>query len=341
MTQTQSSTAAAHGPEVGNELLLRMMEQLVLTREFESKCEAMWKAGEHLVGEYHLSLGQEAIAVGTCAAIEPSDLICPSIRGMGVYLCRGTPLSQLMKTFCDREGAICGGRWAHWHSPVAEAGLLAQTGMLGSGLVTSAGVALAQQYLGTGKVVITMLGDGATNTGYFHEGMNFAAFRQLPIVIIIENNGYAVSTPLASVVNVKHLSSRAAGYGMPGLTIDGNDVLLVYNTVRDAVGKARSGCGPTLIECMTYRFSGSTVKDPDQLRPFAEKEKARKKCPVLRFKTLLEQKGVLAPRDYEEMVTSVQARIDAAEKEAKESPHLDLNGDPLVKLAPYPDRADA
>ncbi len=345
VTQMQSSTPAqevmAHGPEPANELLLRLMEQLVLTREFESKCEAMWKAGEHLVGEYHLSLGQEAIAVGTCAAIDPSDLICPSIRGMGVYLCRGTPLPDLMKTFFDREGAICGGRWAHWHSPVAEAGLLAQTGMLGSGLVTSAGAALTQQYLRTGKVVVAMLGDGATNTGYFHEGMNFAAFRQLPIVIIIENNGYAVSTPLASVVNVKHLSSRAAGYGMPGVTIDGNDVLLVYNTVRGAVGRARRGHGPTLIECMTYRFGGSTVKDPDQLRPLVEKEEARKNCPVLRFKSLLRQKAILGERGYDEIVTAMRARIDAAEREAKESALLDVNGDPLVKFTPYPDRADA
>lgn len=316
-------------------MLLRMMEQLVLTREFESKCEAMWKAGEHLVGEYHLSLGQEAIAVGTCAAIAPSDLICPSIRGMGVYLCRGTPLVDLMSAFYDREGAICEGRWAHWHSPYPQGGVLAQTGMLGSGLVTSIGVALTQQHLKTGKVVVAMLGDGATNTGYFHEGMNFAAFRQFPVVIIIENNQYAVSTPLSSVVRVKELSSRAAGYGMPGVTIDGNDVLRVHATVREAVERARRGGGPTLIECVTYRFGGSTVKDTDQLRPAAEKEAARAKCPVARFRALLEEKRLLGARDYDEMVAAARGRIDAAEREAKQRPLLAAGEDPLARFASY------
>jgi len=312
-----------------------MLEQMVLTREFETKCDAMWKAGEHLVGEYHLSLGQEAIAVGTCTAIEPTDLICPSIRGMGVYLSRGASLNQLMATFFDREGAICRGRWAHWHSPVPDAGILPQTGMLGSGLVTSVGVALAQQHLATGKVVIAMLGDGATSTGYFHEGMVFAAFRQLPIVVIIENNRYAVSTPIASVVKVSELSRRAQGYGIPGLTINGNDVLQVRATVRDAVERARRGEGPTLIECMTYRFGGSTVKDADQLRPPEEKEAAQKNCPLDRFRALLLNKGLITPQDYEGMTLDARGRIDAAEQFAKALPAIRTGSDPVAEFAPY------
>lgn len=326
---------SADKAEPGVETLVRMMEQLVLVREFESKCESMWKAHEHMVGEYHLSLGQEAIAVGTCAALEPSDPVCPSIRGMGVYLCRGTPLATLMTTFLDREGGISRGRWAHWHSPVPEHAILAQTGMLGSGLVTSVGVALAQRYLATGKVVVAMLGDGATSTGYFHEGMNFAAFRQLPIVIIVENNQYAVSTPISSVVRVKELSSRAVGYGIPGVTIDGNDLLRVHATVREAARRARHGEGPTLIECMTYRFSGSTVKDSDQLRPSEEKEAARDNCPVKRFKGLLTGRGVLAEEDYRRMVNTARSEIDAAERQAKKKAFLEAGSDPLGTLAPY------
>jgi len=330
---------SANRAEPGGETLVRMMEQLVLVREFESKCESMWKAHEHMVGEYHLSLGQEAIAVGTCAALDPSDLICPSIRGMGVYLCRGTPLATLMTTFLDREGGISRGRWAHWHSPVPERGILAQTGMLGSGLVTSVGVALAQKYLATGNVVVAMLGDGATSTGYFHEGMNFAAFRQLPIVVIIENNQYAVSTPISSVVRVKELSSRAVGYGIPGITIDGNDLLCVHATVRDAVLRARRGDGPTLVECMTYRFGGSTVKDADKLRPTEEKEAARRNCPVKRFKELLSQRGVLREDDYGHMVSAARSQIDSAEQQAKRRPVLDAGSDPLGTFAPYAEGA--
>jgi len=326
-------------PQFGPESLLRMMEHLVLVREFELKCEAMWKAKEPLVGEYHLSLGQEAIAVGTCAAIEPDDFICPSIRGMGVYLCRGTPLQYLMATFFDREGGIGNGRWAHWHSPVPELGILAQTGMLGSGLVTSNGVALTQQYLETGKVVVAMLGDGATNTGYFHEGMNFAAFRLLPVVIVIENNQMAVSTPLSTVVRAENLASRAAGYGIPGVTIDGNDVLAVNATVRQAVERARKGDGPTLIECKTFRWGGSTVRDPDLLRPAAEKEAARKNCPLARLKGKLVEQGILSEPDFDAMTRAVRQRIDAAEQHAKKLPLLDPGGDLLSRYGPYAEGA--
>jgi len=327
--------AANTGKEPGRETLRRMMEQLVLVREFETRCEELWKARVHMVGEFHLSLGQEAIAVGTCAAIRPSDLICPSIRGMGVYLCRGASLRDLMTTFFDRAGGIANGRWAHWHSPVPDAGVLAQTGMLGSGLVTSGGVALSQKYLKTGNVVVTMLGDGATNTGYFHEGVNFAAFADLPLVIIIENNGYAVSTPISSVVRVKDLSRRAEGYGIPGITVDGNDAIAVYQTVDDALERARAGGGPTLIECKTYRFGGSTVKDADALRPAAEKDAARRNCPVQRFKGMLSERGLLVEDDYRSMVKAARARIEEAERLAAEQPMLDASGDPLTEFWPY------
>jgi len=321
--------------EAGTETLLRMMEHLVLVREFETRCQELWKARVHMVGEYHLSLGQEAIAVGVCSATRPTDLICPSIRGMGVYLCRGVSLEDMMTTFFDRGPGISRGRWAHWHSAVPDIGILGQTGMLGSGLVTSAGVALAQKYLKTGNVVVAMLGDGATNTGYFHEGMNFSAFADLPIVVIIENNGYAVSTPISSVVKLDDLSRRAEAYGIPGVTVDGNDVLSVYNTVSAAVARARAEEGPTLIECKTYRFSGSTVKDADVLRPAAEKEAALRNCPVQRFRERLAERGLLGEGDYSRMVSTARARIEEAERAAAEHPLLQPADDPLEQFSPY------
>lgn len=333
------ANAAQTRNEPGAETLLRMMEHLVLTREFELRCDEMWKEKKHMVGEFHLSLGQEAIAVGSCAAIRPSDLICPSIRGMGVYLCRGASLTALMTTFFDRQGGIANGLWAHWHSPVPEGGVLAQTGMLGSGLVTSGGVALAQKYLKTGKVVVTMLGDGATNTGYFHEGVNFAAFADLPLVIVIENNGYAVSTPIATTVRIKDLSRRAEAYGIPGVTVDGNDTLAVYSAVADAAERAREGKGPTLIECKTYRFGGSTVKDPDSLRPAAEKEAARQHDPVSTFRKILTERGVLNDADFNAMVDATRARISEAERKGGEPPLLDAGPDPLKTFWPYSEGA--
>ena len=334
MTQTREVTPKppAEAERAGP---LKMMAQLVLIREFETKCAELYKAGEHMVGEYHLSLGQEAIAVGTCAGVRPDDLICPSIRGMGIYLCRGTPLDFLTTTFFDRVGGIGGGRWAHWHSPDPEHGILAQTGMLGSGLVTSVGVAMSQKHLHTGKIVVSMLGDGATNVGYVHEGLNFAAFGELPVVFIIENNQYAVSTPISSVIKTDNLSVRAQGYGMPGITIDGNDVMLVKQTVNEAAERARSGKGPSLIECVTYRHSGSTVKDPDKLRPQAEKNAALRECPVQRFKKLLIERGLLNEKDYENLMTEARQRIDEAVRVGKSREPFKPSADPLKEYWPY------
>ena len=336
MTQTMEAKANIGPPAAAERAGLReLMAQLVLVRGFETKCAELYKAGEHMVGEYHLSLGQEAIAVGTCAALRRDDFICPSIRGMGVYLCRGTPLDSLTTTFFDRVGGIGGGRWAHWHSPDPEHGILAQTGMLGSGLVTSVGVAMSQKHLRTGKVVVTMLGDGATNVGYVHEGLNFAAFGELPVVFIIENNQYAVSTPISSVIKTETLSVRAQGYGMPGVTIDGNDVLLVKSTVSEAVERARRGEGPSLIECVTYRHSGSTVKDPDKLRPQAEKDAAMRQCPVQRLKRLLIEQGLLTEDDYENMVKESRQRIDDAVRIGKSREPFKPSADPLKEYWPY------
>jgi TPP-dependent pyruvate/acetoin dehydrogenase alpha subunit len=211
--------------------------------------------------------------------------------------------------------------------------------MLGSGLVTSGGVALAQKYLRTGNVVVAMLGDGATNTGYFHEGVNFAAFADLPMVVVIENNGYAVSTPISSVVKVENLSRRAEGYGIAGVTVDGNDALAVYIAVHDAVERARAGQGPTLIECKTYRFGGSTVKDADALRPAAEKEAARRNCPVERMKQLLAKQNLLTDDDYQRMVREARARIAEAESAGAKPPLHDAGPDPLKKFWPYAEGA--
>jgi TPP-dependent pyruvate/acetoin dehydrogenase alpha subunit len=336
MRMTQTMGANAEPPAKAEHAgLQETMAQLVLVREFETKCAELYKAGEHMVGEYHLSLGQEAIAVGICAGIRQADLVCPSIRGMGIYLCRGTPLDFLTTTFFDRVGGIGSGRWAHWHSPDPEHGILAQTGMLGSGLVTSVGVALSQKHLRTGKIVVSMLGDGATNTGYVHEGLNFAAFADLPVVFIIENNQYAVSTPISSVTKTENLSARAQGYGMPGVTIDGNDVLLVKATVSEAAERARRGEGPSLIECVTYRHSGSTVKDADKLRPQAEKDAALRQCPVQRFKTLLIERGLLTDKDYERLVAKTRQRIDEAVRVGKSCEPFKPSADPLKEYWPY------
>lgn len=303
---------------ISTELELRMLEKLVLVREFELACEAWWKSGVHLVGEFHLSLGQEAFAVGACTAAQPTDPICPSIRGMGVYLSRDVPMERLIASFLERVNGISDGRWAHWHSPVADCHILPQTGMLGSGLVTAVGVAMANQLARRPEVVIGMIGDGTTNTGYFHEGVNLAAVRQAPIVIVIENNQYAISTPISSMARVSNLSDRAAAYGIPGVTVDGTDVVAVHLAIEEAMRRARDGGGPTLVELKAYRWGGQTIKDLDQVRPAEEKAEARQRCPVQRMKQRLCDAGALTELGFDRMVRDTRERIAQAEARVRQ-----------------------
>ncbi len=316
-TLTEESRAGAKSGDVSEPVQLELLEKLILVREFELACEGWWKAGEPLVGEFHLSLGQEAFAVGTCAAADPADPICPSIRGMGVYLCRGTSMASLIASFLEREGSISGGRWAHWHSPVSACNILPQTGMLGSGLVSAAGVAMAQKLRKSGRVVVAMLGDGASNTGYFHEGVNFAAAMNLPIVIVIENNQYAVSTPITRVAKATNLSDRAVGYGIPGITVDGTDVVAVYSTMREAIARSRQGEGPTLVELKAYRWGGQTLKDMDRTRPEEEKAAARQRCPIEGLRRRLTEGAQLTEAQFDALVSGARDRIKEAELEAR------------------------
>ena len=312
-----------------------LLEKLVLVREFELACERWWKGGTHLVGEFHLSLGQEAFAVGTCAATPKDDLICPSIRGMGVYLYRGTPLAKLIASFLEREGSISEGRWAHWHSPVTELGILPQTGMLGAGLVIATGYALAQKVRKTGKVVVAMLGDGTTNTGYFHEGVNFAAVQDLPIVIVIENNQYAVSSPIAAMARVEKLSERAKSYGIPGETVDGTDAIAVHDAVAKAIARARAGQGASILELKAYRWGGQTLKDADLLRPQEEKAAAREKCPIARLKAALIDESAIQAEEFEAMVKRTREEIESTAAQVRTWPELRA-GTAAQTLRKYP-----
>ncbi len=326
---TQAPKEGAKAGTVPASVQRELLANLVLVREFELACERWWNAGEPLVGEFHLSLGQEAFAVGACMAAQPTDPICPSIRGMGVYLCRGVSMVPLIASFLERRGSISEGRWAHWHTPVVERNILPQTGMLGSGLVTAAGVAMAQKLRKSRRVVLGMLGDGTTNTGYFHEGVNLAAVMRLPIVIVIENNQYAISTPISSMAMVRNLSERAAGYGIPGVTVDGTDVVAVYLAIRDAVERARQGGGPTLVELKAYRWGGQTLKDPDRTRPSEEKAAARARCPVAQLRQKLTANAGLTDAEFDALVARTQANIKQAEAEARG----------LAPIAPPPEPA--
>lgn len=302
---------------------MEMYRQLVLIREFEEACRRLWDAGEKMVGEFHLSVGQEAISVGACFDLELGDLIVPSIRGMGVFLVRGTPLRELFACFFDRKGGLGSGRWAHHHMGVKERGILAQNGFLGSTVAVSVGAALSLSLRRTGHVVVCCFGDGVSNTGYFHEALNFAGVRRLPAVFVCENNGYAVSTRTSEACAIEDIAVRAKGYGFPGVVVDGNDVLAVRSAVAEALERARRGNGPSLVECKTYRWYGQTLKTGDKLRPPAEVEGAKRRCPVARYETRLRHEGLLDDHRVAEIRSEVVARIDDAIRWAKAQPPLD------------------
>jgi TPP-dependent pyruvate/acetoin dehydrogenase alpha subunit len=241
---------------------------------------------------------------------------------MGVYLCRGVPMELLFASFLERQGSISEGRWAHWHSPYEQANILPQTGMLGAGLVMAGGVAMAQKIKKTGKVVVAMLGDGASNTGYFHEGVNFAAVQDLPLVIVIENNQIAVSTSIRDTARVSDLSSRAAGYGIPGETVDGVDTPAVQRAVAAAAQRARSGGGATLLELKAFRWGGQTLKDTNRARSEQEMQAARERCPIERLRRDMEAQGMLDAARFEKILAASRGQIDKAEKAARGFPML-------------------
>ena len=344
MTRPDTKTSAASAPgrnasrnAPSADEQKRLLRKLVELREFDLACERWWKSGEPLIGEFHLSLGQEGFTIGTCAAVKDSDLICPSIRGMGVYLYRGVPMVKLIASFLERQGSISGGRWAHWHSPAMDVGILPQTGMLGAGLVTAVGVALTQKLTKTDRVVVGMLGDGASNTGYFHEGVNFAAAKQLPIVIIIENNQIAVSTSIRDSARVENLSERAQGYGIPGVTVDASDVLAVSDAVAAAAERARGGGGPTLVELKAFRWGGQTLKDPDRNRTAEQKQSYRTSCPIEKLKADLAARALISAGEFDGMVEAVRSDIAEAERAARALPRLDAAqfADPVRALPVY------
>lgn len=315
----------------------KLLRKLLQLREFDLTCERWWKAGEPLIGEFHLSLGQEGFTIGTCAGVNDDDYICPSIRGMGVYLYRGVSMTKLIASFLERQGSISEGRWAHWHSPAMDVSILPQTGMLGAGLVTANGVALTQKLRKTGRIVVGMLGDGATNTGYFHEGVNFAAALQLPIVIVIENNQIAVSTDIRDSARVENLSERAKGYGIPGQTIDASDVFAVNDAVAAAAERARNGSGPTLIELKAFRWGGQTLKDPDINRTAEQKQSYRKKCPIATLAASMRSQDLLTDEQFDKMLHTVKQEIIEAELKARAMPKLDpaKYEDPVRALPVY------
>ncbi len=278
---------------------------LRLNRRVDVQLTNLYRQGK-VVGGVYSSLGQEAISVGTAYALTPQDVIGPMIRNMGALLVRGYKPRDIFLQYLARRAGPTGGRDANTHFGDLQRGVVAPISMLGEIVPVLAGVAMAFQMRREKRVALTYVGDGACSTGPFHEGLNFAAVRGLPLLIVAENNGWAYSTPLNKQMAIQDIAVRAAGYGISSTIVDGNDVLKVFEATRTAAARARRGYGPELIEAKTMRMKGHAEHDDARYVPKEEFEKWRKKDPILRFEKYLSGKKLLTAKEK----SAIEERIE-------------------------------
>lgn len=305
--------------ELTDKDLLQMYRWMVLDRVFEEKTVALLKLGK-LVGFHHPNIGQEAVDVGTCYGLRKDDTIMPTHRGKGKYLMKGVDIKIMMAGMFGRKNGCGKGRGPASHSGDNSIGLLAGTGLIGSGIPISTGAALAMKLQKKDSVAIHFFGDGASNRGDFHESLNIAGAMKLPVVYVCDNNCYAMSVPTTCSMAIEDIAIRAAGYGFPGVVVDGNDLLAVYQTTQQAIDRARKGDGPTLIECKTYRWLGHNFNDPELYRKAEEKEVWKQKCPVKRFEESLKGRGLLDEAKVKDVYRGVNEEIEEAVRFAEASP---------------------
>ena len=287
------------------------------TRRFEEEVFEFYKRGL-MPGLAHLYLGEEAIAAGVCGAMEERDFLGSTHRGHGHLVSRGADLNRMMAEILGKEAGYSKGKGGSMHIMAMDKGILGANGIVGGEIPIAAGSAYASLLDGTDEVTVAFFGDSASNEGTFHETVNMAAAWNLPIVFVVENNLFGISVDIRRVTKEHHISKRAAGYGIEGVLLEnGNDVFAVYEAAQKAIDKARNGGGPTIIECMTYRWQGHHVGDPANYRDPAELEAWKAKEPILQ----LEQMGLLTDDEIKEIKDMVEAEIQEACKFAEESPY--------------------
>jgi len=305
------------------EQLLDFYETMVKIRFFEEKVEKLFLAGE-IPGFVHLYVGQEAIATGVCANLRKDDYIESTHRGHGHTLAKGADLKGAMAEIFGKATGLCKGKGGSMHIADFKVGMLGANGVVGGGFNLAVGAALAIKMKGKDNVAVVFFGDGASNRGTFHEAANLASVWKLPVIFVNENNGWASTTPVHTLTSVKNIADRAVGYDMPGITIDGNDVFKVYETVKEAVERARQGGGPTLIECKTYRIKGHFVGDPEMYRTKEEVNAMfEKNDPIKKFEKKVLSQGLLTKSDLNQIEEKVMNAIEEAVEFARQSPYPD------------------
>jgi acetoin:2,6-dichlorophenolindophenol oxidoreductase subunit alpha len=307
--------SASMAQQLPHEKLVWMLRKMCETRHFEEKAEELYTRG--LVhGTMHLSIGMEASPIGSIGALEPDDLIIHHHRGHGHTIAKGADITVMMGEFLGKEPGYCRGRGGSMHIADMPGGNLGATGIVGGGIPIAVGIGLALHMRRSRQVLLSFFGDGSTNEGAFHEALNMASIWKLPIVFICDNNKYGMSMDVHQVMNIQYISERAASYGIPGVSIDGNDVLTVYQVIGEAIARARAGEGPTLVENLTYRWRGHSKSDRNLYRTQEEIAEWMKRCPIKRFKQLLVTERIMDEIEVEDIDQQAKETIDRSAESA-------------------------
>jgi pyruvate dehydrogenase E1 component alpha subunit len=299
--------------------LLAMYRSMLTIRRFEERCNYLFMQGR-IPSTLHLYIGQEAVATGVCANLRRDDYVLTTHRPHGHALAKGVSPRSIMAELFAKSTGCCEGKGGSMHVGDINVGMIPAIAIVGGNIPIAAGLALAAKRLGTDRVAVCFFGDGAANEGAFHEGLNMAAIWSLPVVYVCENNLYAASTPVPTAFKIEDIADRAAAYGMPGVVVDGNDVVAVYEVAGEAIARARRGEGPTLIECKTYRLCGHSRSDPRTYRSKEEEGTWEAKDPIPTLAARLKALGLATDETLATIEQDVTEVIDDAVAFAEESP---------------------
>ena len=308
--------------KVSEERFLNLYRKLSMIRRFEEKVDELFRQGR-IKGAIHVSVGEEAVAVGVAEALKEKDLVMATHRGHGHCIAKGGDISRMMAELFGRSTGYCRGKGGSMHIIDVKKGMLGAVGIVGAGLPIATGVGVAIKMQKTRQVCVCLFGDGASNGGMFHEALNVAALWKLPIVFVCENNLYGLSVSMKKSSAVKDIAVRAKAYDIPGAVVDGMDVLAVWKATEKAVKRARDGRGPSLLECKTYRFLGHSRGDPPYgpYRTQEELETWKKRDPFL----FLIKQGGLTSNEVERIDKEVSEVVEEAVRFAEESPEPDVD----------------
>ena len=298
---------------------IELLRRMWLIRAFEEKVSALY-AERHIVGLLHLGIGQEAVAVGALSLLRDDDFVFGGHRSHGHAIAKGADIDKLMAEIAGRATGYCGGKGGSMHIVAKECGFITATGVVGGTIPLALGAAFAAKERKKGQVAVVFFGDGAGQSGPFHESLNIASLWRLPVIFICENNGYAEFTPLSAHTKIERLAQHAKTYGIPAETVDGNDLFAVRAAMTGAVDKCRAGKGPIFVECLTHRMRGHYEGDPAKYRELSQLTEWKKKDPIARVARALKSQKALTDKELTAMENEAQVLANKAAEFSLSSP---------------------